>query len=130
MFIFYKIARSSHYSIWYFSFAQIVHESFSRHIIVYVRDVHAQQRNHFVFLYISNRVNLFNEKLQLRFANSFSSFFHLRREKHFVNFCKCINFTSNDKFECFIDRVQQCDEFVCFEICVIIFIRFFSKLWC
>ncbi len=96
-------------------------------MIVCLRDVHAQQRNHFVSVHVSNRVNLINEKLQRRFANFFSLFFHLRREKHFMNFCKCIDFTSNDKLECFVDRVQQCDEFICLEICVIAFIRFFQN---
>ncbi len=127
MSVFHKAARSSHYSVRYFSLAQIVHESFSRHMIVCIRDVHVQQRNHLVFAHVSNRVNLFNEKLQRRFANFSSSSFHLRREKHFVNFCKCIDFTSNDRLECFVDRVQQCDESVCLEICVIAFVRFFQN---
>jgi hypothetical protein len=96
-------------------------------MIVCTRDVHAQQRNHLVSAHVSNRVNLFKEKLQRRFANFSSTFFHLRREKHFVNLCKCIDFTSNDKFECFVDRVQQCDEFVCLEVCVIAFVRLFQS---
>jgi hypothetical protein len=96
-------------------------------MIVCIRDVHAQQRNHFVSAHVSDRVNLFSEKLQRRFADSFSSFFHLRREEHFVNLCKCIDFTSNDKLECFVDRVQQCDESVCLEICVIAFVRLFQS---
>jgi hypothetical protein len=96
-------------------------------MIVCTRDVHAQQRNHLVSAHVSDRVNLFSEKFQRRFADSFSSSFHLRREEHFVNLCKCIDFTSNDRLECFVDRVQQCDESVYFEICVIAFVRLFQN---
>jgi hypothetical protein len=96
-------------------------------MIVCTRDVHAQQRSHLVSAHVSDRVNLFSEKLQRRFANSSSSSFHLRREEHFVSLCKCADSTSNDRLECFVDRVQQCDESVCLEVCVIASVRLFQS---
>ncbi len=54
-------------------------------MIVNVDYIHVQERCYFVFFYVSDCVNLFDEQFQRRFAISAFTIAHLRREKHVVS---------------------------------------------
>jgi hypothetical protein len=97
------------------------------HCIKCSRHVHAQKRDHFVVVLISDDVYLLRKKFQNWLDESASSDSHLRIEKKSMSLCQIEDLSVYDWFEWLAQRVKKNYESVSFENDVIIFFELLDR---